>query len=236
MARPRNADGQRTRQAILDAALDLFGERGFFGTSLRDVAAAVGVRESALYNYFPGKDALFEALIDAEQDTKRERLAAAFDDPDDDPRAMLERLARLSLEDFALPRQRQFFRIMMSDGLRLARAGRFNLVDRMSAGHLRIRDAMQRFIDRGWLRKADTEMLALQFTAPLLIWRHMLAIEADLPILRDPAAFARQHVDHFLRGAAANPPAKRTRVQRPRPARRTTTARRPAARQRPRSS
>ena len=39
MARPRNADGQRTRQAILDAALDLFGEKGFFGTTLRDVAA-----------------------------------------------------------------------------------------------------------------------------------------------------------------------------------------------------
>ncbi|MCC7243764.1 MAG: TetR family transcriptional regulator, partial [Acidobacteria bacterium] len=51
MARPRNADGQRTRQAILDAALDLFGEKGYFGTSLRDVARAVGVRESALYNY-----------------------------------------------------------------------------------------------------------------------------------------------------------------------------------------
>ena len=58
MARPRNADGQRTRQAILDAALDLFSEKGYFGTSLRDVATAVGVRESALYNYFAGKDAL----------------------------------------------------------------------------------------------------------------------------------------------------------------------------------
>ena len=66
MARPKNADGQRTRQAILDAALDLFSEKGFFGTSLRDVASAVGVRESAIYNYFPGKDALFDALQTAQ--------------------------------------------------------------------------------------------------------------------------------------------------------------------------
>lgn len=233
MARPRNADGQRTRQAILDAALDLFGERGFFGTTLRDVARAVGVRESALYNYFPSKDALFEALIAADQDTKMERLAAAFDGPDDDPRTMLERLARLSLEDFATPRQRKFFRILMSDGLRLARAGRFNLVDRMGSGRARVREAMQRFIDRGWLRASDPDLLALNFSAPLLLWRHMLAIEADLPVLRDPATFARQHVDHFLRGAAADPPPSRVRVQPPRATRRPIAARRPAARQRP---
>ena len=86
MARPRNADSQRTRQAILDAALALFSERGFFGASLRDIAGAVGVRESALYHYFPSKDALFEALIAADQDTRRERLAAVLDEPDDDPR------------------------------------------------------------------------------------------------------------------------------------------------------
>jgi AcrR family transcriptional regulator len=205
MARPRNASGPRTRQAILDAALDLFGERGFFGTTLRDVARTVGVRESALYNYFPSKEALFEALIAADEDEKRERLSAALDDPTDDPRAVLERLARLSLEDFASPRQRQLFRILMSDGLRLARAGRLNLVDRMGSSRTRVRDAMQQFIDRGWLRDGDPEMLAIAFAGPLLVWRHLLAIDADLALVRDPEAFVRQHVDNFLRGAAARP-------------------------------
>jgi len=214
MARPKNADGQRTRQAILDAALDLFGERGFFGTSLRDIARAVGVRESALYNYFSSKDALFEALIAADQDTKMERLSAALDEDADDPRVVLERLARLSLEDFASPRQQQLFRILMSDGLRLARAGRLNLVDRMGGGRARMREAMRRFIDRGWLRDADPEMLAMTFGAPLLLWRHMLAIGADLPAVRDPESFARLHVDTFLRGAAARTerPAARVRT------------------------
>ena len=82
MARPRNADGQRTRQAILDAALDLFAQKGFFGTSLRDVATAVGVRESALYNYFPSKDALFEALLLADQHSKVERLTSLAEERD----------------------------------------------------------------------------------------------------------------------------------------------------------
>ena len=63
MARPRNADGQRTRKAILDAALDLFSEKGYFGTSLRDVATAVGVRESALYNYFAGNPMETRAFV-----------------------------------------------------------------------------------------------------------------------------------------------------------------------------
>ena len=71
----RRADADRSVAAILDAALDLFAAKGFFGTSLRDVATAVGVRESALYNYFPGKHALFEALIAADHEQKAERLA-----------------------------------------------------------------------------------------------------------------------------------------------------------------
>ena len=101
MARPRNADGQRTRQAILDAALGLFAEKGYFGASLRDVAAAVGVRESAIYNYFKSKDALFEALILADQHTRLERLSSIADGPITDGRAVLEQLALSSLESFA---------------------------------------------------------------------------------------------------------------------------------------
>ena len=49
---------------------ELFADKGYFGTSLRDVATAVGVRESALYNYFKSKEALFDALILAHEHTK----------------------------------------------------------------------------------------------------------------------------------------------------------------------
>ena len=82
MGRPPNADGQRTRQAILDAALALFAEKGYYGTSLRDVARAVGIRESAIYNYFPGKEALFEALLAAESAVRTEALTAILKQAD----------------------------------------------------------------------------------------------------------------------------------------------------------
>jgi AcrR family transcriptional regulator len=224
MARPRNADGQRTRQAILDAALDLFAQKGYFGTSLRDVAAVVGVRESALYNYFASKDALFGALIDADQHSKLERLSALADSPITDGRAVLEELALLSLESFAAPGDEKLFRILMSDGVRLAKSGRINLVERMGHRRERFQALITRLIDDGWLRPGDPQMMMMAFTAPLIMWRHLYAIDADLPIIKNPRAFARQHVDQYLRGAAAVPDrvaptaarAARRKAQRPR--------------------
>ena len=202
MARPKNADGQRTRQAILDAALDLFAEKGFFGTSLRDVAAAVGVRESALYNYFAGKDALFDALLAAHQHSKAERLAPLADGPIADGCALLERLALATLDDFLLPSEQKFFRILMSDGIRLAKVGRLSL-ERMGHGRERLHDIMRRLISEGWLRRADVNVLGMAFISPLVLWRQLHAIDADLPMIKNPQAFARQHVEQFLLGAAA---------------------------------
>lgn len=202
MGRPRNADGQRTRRAILDAALELFAEKGYFGTTLRDVATAVGVRESALYNYFAGKEALFEALLADHHETRTERMAPLAEAPIVDGRALLERLAIETLEGFASPREDQLFRIIMSDGIRLAKAGRINLYERLASGRERLHGLLARLISAGWLRSADINALGLAFMGPLVVWRHLHAIDADLAMIRQPRAFARQHVEQFMVGAA----------------------------------
>ena len=225
MARPKNADGQRTRQAILDAALELFAEKGFFGTSLRDVATAVGVRESALYNYFKSKDALFDALLTAHQHDKLERLAPLGEGPITDGRALLEQLAIACLEAFVEPREEKLFRILMSDGIRLAKVGRVNLYERMSSGRERLHDLLRRLMSDGWLRPADAQVLGIAFLSPLVMWRQLHSINADLPMITQPRAFARQHVEQFLRGAAA-PPAPRGSLRKPSA---RTTARRQSA-------
>jgi AcrR family transcriptional regulator len=205
MARPPNSDGQRTRQAILDAALVLFAEKGYFGTSLRDVAGAVGVRESALYNYFPGKEALFEALLTADSASKHEQMAALLEAPVGDGRALLERLAAFSLARFVEPRQHQLFRILMSDGIRLARDGRINLLEKMGSGRKALLALMQRLIDAGVLRgDVDVELLVAQFLGPLLMWRQMHTVNALAPSLQDRDEFVRFHVDTFLNGAAVH--------------------------------
>jgi len=56
--------GELTAERILDAAEALFAERGYAGTTLRDVATRVELRIPSLYNHFPSKDALYTAVLE----------------------------------------------------------------------------------------------------------------------------------------------------------------------------
>jgi AcrR family transcriptional regulator len=202
MARPPNASGERTRQAILDAALTLFADRGYFGTSIRDIAVTVGVSESAIYNYFDGKKTLFEALFLADQQSKVHRLSALANEPITDVRATLTGFAVWVVTQSIDPRQQQLFRILLSDGVRLARDGRSELLPSLSRGYAAMQNLMRRLIRSGALREAAPEQLATEFIGPILMWRLLQAVGTDFAILQDPEAFAHQHVEQFLNGAS----------------------------------
>ena len=63
-SRPVTRRGERTAERILDAAEARFAEHGFAGTTLRDVAADVGIRNPSLYNHFESKDDLYAAVLE----------------------------------------------------------------------------------------------------------------------------------------------------------------------------
>ena len=58
------ARGQATRAHLIDVATRLFTERGYDGTSIEAVLAESGVSRGSLYHHFPGKDALFWAVLE----------------------------------------------------------------------------------------------------------------------------------------------------------------------------
>jgi AcrR family transcriptional regulator len=85
--------GMKTREQLLDAAIELFGSKGFAATSMKDLAAAAGVRAPAIYNHFTSKERILaEALVWALEDFKH--LVIDTDDPTWTPMERLEHLVR----------------------------------------------------------------------------------------------------------------------------------------------
>src|SRR5919199_26130 len=55
---------EKSRQQILEAALELFSHRGYGATSVRDIAEAAGLSKGNVYHHFPDKETIFRALLD----------------------------------------------------------------------------------------------------------------------------------------------------------------------------
>ena len=87
------------RAAIVASAIHLFAEKGFRGTTTRELAAALGVTEPVLYQHFATKSDLYDAIMEAKVAAglrHAEDLAERVEYSDD--RAFFTRLAELILE------------------------------------------------------------------------------------------------------------------------------------------
>ncbi len=63
--RPVKVEGEKsTKEKIFDAAIDLFAERGYDGVSVRDIAKAVGIKESSLYKHYASKEEILESIFE----------------------------------------------------------------------------------------------------------------------------------------------------------------------------
>jgi AcrR family transcriptional regulator len=101
--RPLRKDAERNRQRVLDAAREVFAERGL-GVSLDDIAKHAGVGVGTVYRRFPDKEQLIDALF---EDRVGEILSAASEslemkDPWQAVARFLERALELQVEDRAL--------------------------------------------------------------------------------------------------------------------------------------
>lgn len=71
------------RQAILEAAIRIFGRTGFRDTKIAEIAAEAGVATGTLYNYFSSKEDIFQSILDDGRERLSSELAQrlSFEDP-----------------------------------------------------------------------------------------------------------------------------------------------------------
>jgi AcrR family transcriptional regulator len=71
----KQIQSEQTQQKIIEAATQLFVRKGFYGTSISDLAQATGLTKGALYHHFENKDAIFFAVIQTVRDTWENEVA-----------------------------------------------------------------------------------------------------------------------------------------------------------------
>ncbi len=116
-ARPRRRSV--TRQLVLDAAREVFAERGVFGATVEDICAHAGFTRGAFYSSFGDKGELLRALLDQEHEALLRHLDAGFEQLDvrgiqaAGPGADLGRVAVIEIERLlrSVPVDRGFFLI-----------------------------------------------------------------------------------------------------------------------------
>ena len=72
MKRRMSAGGRR--EQILEGAMRLFAEKGFRGTTTREIAQRLDISEALMFKYFPSKEALYRAIIQKKTDGSEEML------------------------------------------------------------------------------------------------------------------------------------------------------------------
>lgn len=80
---PPTARGQRTRQALLDAAESVFGERGYHSATIAEITQRANVALGTFYVYFPDKKAAFDELVHTLNRRLRSHIRAAIAGLDD---------------------------------------------------------------------------------------------------------------------------------------------------------
>jgi len=125
---PEGAAPGSRRDELLAIAAQLFAERGFKNTTVRDIADAAGILSGSLYHHFDSKEAMVDELLDSFQTDLWEQYDA-IEASDLSPRAKLEAVVRASFD--AIDHHHSEVAIFQNDALHLATFDRFGyLIER----------------------------------------------------------------------------------------------------------
>lgn len=185
---------------ILEAAAELFLEKGFEATTIDDVAARAQASKPTVYRHFDDKQALFAAFIRRQCDLHRCQLFA-FDPSGDDIRADLTRIARQYVDLIFSPASIAIFRVSIAEAHRFPDLGRAFYEAGPAAGARRMGQVLAGAVARGQLRIDDIDAAAYEFIE-LCKAEHFYKVQFGIIPGIDAAtrdAVARRTVATFLR-------------------------------------
>ena len=210
-ARAKHARRKDARPGeLLDAALELFVEKGFAATRAEEVAKRAGVSKGTLFLYFGSKEELFKAVV-------RENISGRFSEWGMELEAFQGSSADLLRycmtawwERVGATKASGISKLMMSEAGNFPELAAFYQEEVVKPGNQLIRRILQRGVDSGEFRTLDVEYGVYLLLAPMMflaLWRHSigLCVSADAPL--DPIAYLHTHIDNLLLGLTTRPPA-----------------------------
>jgi AcrR family transcriptional regulator len=191
---------------LLDAALDLFVEKGFSATRVEEVAARAGVSKGTLFLYFQSKEDLFKAVV-------RENIANKFPTWQEEfttfegTSAELLRYALSSWwERIGNTRASGITKLVMSEAQNFPEIAEFYQAEVIKPGNAMIRRILERGVESGEFRNLDLEQAVHIIVAPmifLMMWKHSMGACAASAKIVDPEQFIHMQVDVLLHGMTA---------------------------------
>lgn len=186
---------------LLDAALDVFFEKGFAAARLEDIAARAGVSKGTVYLYFNSKEDVFDALVRAIPQANVEQVRALAADASVPADEMLRRVLRfvgLFLRD---ERMIKFPRLIIGEVGNFPKLAETYKREVIARGLGILSSIVERGMREGRFRDVDPKHAAYAALAPLLftaIWRTTFEQFEEGPL--DAEAFIEQHIETFVRG------------------------------------
>jgi AcrR family transcriptional regulator len=160
---------------VLDAALELFMEKGFAATRVDDIARRAGLSKGAVYLYFPSKEAVLEALVRRAIIPIADTALDALRDYEGDPRLVISMVIKMVGQRFGDPRIIAVPKVVFREVLgfpHLAEMYRVEVLDKVLPV---IGGLIRRGIDQGYLRQVDPELTIRSIIGPLML--HLLLAE-----------------------------------------------------------